>query len=156
MSHYASIAIQCKDEEALIRALMRVKTVNGHWNKGMIEVHKEATSLYGYHGDKRAQKANIVIRRQFVQGAANDIGFERQADGTFKAWISEFDSSFYNATWQQELMTYYGVEVAKAEAEKQGHTVKEYIDEKKRICLDITYNEVKKNKASGGVQIVNW
>jgi hypothetical protein len=88
-----------------------------------IEVHKEAQHLYGYHGDQRVQKAHIIVRRKFVQAAANDIGFERQPDGTYRAWISEFDSVVFNDQWMGHMKQLYGVEKTTAIAKKKGFKV---------------------------------
>ena len=57
------------------------------------EEHQQAQSLLGYRGDKRTQKAHIIVRRQHVGASANDVGFHRKADGTFELIISEFDIS---------------------------------------------------------------
>lgn len=57
------------------------------------EEHSTAQNLYGYEGNKRSQKANIIIRRQNVGSCANDVGFLRKADGSYEMIISEFDKS---------------------------------------------------------------
>lgn len=57
----------------------------------VFEEHKEAQHLYGYMGDKRKQKANIIVRRRYVGAAANDVGFLRKSDGTYEMIISEYD-----------------------------------------------------------------
>jgi hypothetical protein len=54
------------------------------------EVCSEAKHLRGYQGDKRSQKANIIIPRDQVGRASNDVGFER-VDGGFILHASEFD-----------------------------------------------------------------
>ena len=115
MSHYLDVKTQITDVEALVAALCRVETKIGrNWTVKDIEVHEVADNLVGYHGDRRAQKANLIIRRHNVQGAANDIGFVKQADGTYSAIVSEYDSgNGYGKTWQQRLMTFYAVEKAK-------------------------------------------
>lgn len=59
-----------------------------------IEVHAEGAELVGYQGDQRIQKAHVIVRRQHVGSASNDIGFEKQADGTYKAIVSEYDKNF--------------------------------------------------------------
>jgi Txe/YoeB family toxin of Txe-Axe toxin-antitoxin module len=66
-------------------------------------VHKEAQALEGYQGDKRKQKAHIIIPRDQVGGSSNDIGFEKGADGKIVAHISDFDKSHYNAKWLAKL-----------------------------------------------------
>lgn len=62
------------------------------WDKGKVEVHETPQALYGYHGDQRAEKAHVVIRRSNTGvGSSNDIGFVREADGTYRPIISEYD-----------------------------------------------------------------
>jgi len=132
MSHYVDIITEIKDMDALVRALMRMDL-----KRNQIEVHDVAQNLIGYQGDKRKQKAHVIIRKRYVGSAANDIGFEKMPDGRFKSHISEYDSGKYNTTWQKKLYTYYGVEVAKAEAETLGYQVLEDTDEKERPRLRI-------------------
>jgi len=50
----------------------------------------EALTLYGYQGDARADTAEIVVRRQHVGAASNDLGFRRTAAG-YVPIISVFD-----------------------------------------------------------------
>ena len=105
--------------------------------KGKVEVHQEAKSLYGYQGDQREQQGHIIIRRQHVGLAANDIGFQRQSDGAYRAWISDFDrkENGYNESWLGRLKQAYGVEKAKAEAKKKGYRVTEQKQDDGRIRL---------------------
>jgi hypothetical protein len=95
--------------------------------QGKLEVHQEARSLYGYRGDRREQQAHLIIRRQHVGLAANDIGFQRQSNGTYRAWVSEFDQrqNGYGDAWLGKLKQAYGVEKARAEAKKRGYRVTE-------------------------------
>lgn len=48
--------------------------------------------LYGYQGDRRAETADLVVRRAHIGCAANDLGFRRAAGGRYEAVISEWDS----------------------------------------------------------------
>ena len=50
----------------------------------------EALPLYGHQGDQRAQTAAIVVRRQPVGGASNDLGFARIGLG-YAPIVSEYD-----------------------------------------------------------------
>lgn len=102
-----------------------------------VEVHQKAQSLYGYQGDRREQQAHIIIRRQHVGLAANDIGFQRQSDGTYRAWVSEYDRNHngYNDAWLGRLKQAYGVERARAEARKKGYRVTEQQQSDGRIRL---------------------
>jgi hypothetical protein len=121
MSHYSEVMIELTDEACLVAALSRLGFA------GKAEVHKEAEVLYGYKGDARPERANIIIRRQHVGQAANDLGFERQADGRFRVWVSEYDQSRngYNDAWMGKLKQAYGIEKARAEARKRGYRVSE-------------------------------
>lgn len=133
MSHYIDIKTEITDCNALVRALERMGF------KDKTEVHDVAQNLYGYQGDVRNQKANVIVRRKYVGRASNDIGFEKQNDGYFKAYISEYDKNIgYNDNWTDKLYTYYGVECAKQEAEHEGLPYVEDVDENDRIRLRVT------------------
>jgi hypothetical protein len=120
MSHYSEVAIELTDEGCLVAALSRL----GFADK--VEVHQEAQHLYGYQGDARAQKAHIIIRRHYVGRAANDLGFERQADGRYRVWVSEYDQRHgYDDAWMGRLKQAYGIEKARLEAKKRGYRVSE-------------------------------
>jgi hypothetical protein len=105
--------------------------------KDKVEVHQEGQPLYGYQGDVRAQKAHIIIRREHVGRAANDLGFERQADGRYRVWVSEYDQKYnkYDDSWMGRLKQAYGVEKARAEAKKKGYRVSEQKLDDGRIRL---------------------
>ncbi len=131
MSHYSEVQIEFRDRAALVAALGRLGF------RGQVEVHQEAQALYGYQGDRRAQVAHIIIRRQHVGPAANDLGFQRQSDGTYRVYISDYDRDYnrYNDSWLGRLKQAYGVEKAKAEAKKKGYRVTEQKQEDGRIRL---------------------
>jgi len=70
------------------------------------EVHSEAKHLRGFQGDKRSQKANIILPRTQVGRASNDVGFER-VDGGFVLHASAFDSAWRTGAKIKTLnMTY--------------------------------------------------
>lgn len=120
ISHYAVVETQLKDRDALLAALQEMNT---HW-LGNVEVHEDAVSLYGYHGDVRPEKAHLVIRRQHVSGSSNDIGFVRGANGNYGAIISDFDRSIgYNEAWLKRLTQAYAKNVVRKEASRQGYRI---------------------------------
>lgn len=80
-----------------------------------VEQHAEPQNLVGYQNDKREQKAEIIIRKKHVGSSSNDIGFQKQSDGTYKAIISQFDKGRYNDAWMADLKKLY--------AEKKIHQV---------------------------------
>jgi hypothetical protein len=131
VSHYSEVQIELIDEGGLVAALARLGF------KGKVELHQEAQPLYGYQGDVRAQNAHVIIRRQHVGPAANDLGFERQADGKYRVWVSDYDVKYnkYDAAWMGRLKQAYGVEKAKAEAKKRGYRMSEQKLDDGRIRL---------------------
>jgi hypothetical protein len=131
MSHYCEVAIELTDEGCLVAALSRLGF------QGKVEVHREAQTLYGYMGDARPQKAHIIIRRQHVGRAANDLGFERQADGKYRVWVSEFDQSRngYDNAWLGRLKQAYGIEKVRKEAKKRGYSLTEQKQENGTVRL---------------------
>jgi hypothetical protein len=131
MSHYCEVAIELTDEGCLVAALSRLGF------QGKVEVHREAQTLYGYMGDARPQKAHIIIRRQHVGRAANDLGFERQADGKYRVWVSEFDQSHngYDNAWLGRLKQAYGIEKVRKEAKKRGYSLTEQKQENGTVRL---------------------
>ncbi len=50
----------------------------------------EALPLFGYQGDRRPETAAIVVRRQYLGAASNDLGFARTPAG-YTPIISEYD-----------------------------------------------------------------
>jgi hypothetical protein len=106
------------------------------FDRKVIEVHAEATSLYGYHGDRRPEKANVIIRREHVGSSSNDLGWVRGEDGRFTAIISDFDSSRYNQAWIKKLTGRYVVNVGKQRLAAKGFkTVQELTDEAGKVHL---------------------
>ena len=47
--------------------------------------------LYGYRGDQRPERAELVVRRQFLTSASNDLGFQKTKDG-YVPIVSEYDT----------------------------------------------------------------
>jgi hypothetical protein len=82
MSHFTVVEIEATDAACLIEAMGAL----GY--KSKIEVHDRPLTLIGYDGWPRLLgnqevRAEIVIRRQHLWEAANDIGFARQPDGRY-------------------------------------------------------------------------
>ncbi len=119
MSHFVECRTEFRDPQALVAAL-----VESGFQESQIEVHQEAVPLYGYQGDVRPQRAHIVIRRQHVGQAANDVGWERQADGTYRAWISEYDGRHrFDQTMQNRIKQEYAYQVIARQQRARGRTV---------------------------------
>lgn len=132
MSHYVDIVTEIRDQAALVKALERLG-----FGPNKVEVHDKPQPLIGYQGDKREQLAHVILRRRFVGGASNDIGFLKGSDGRYISHISEYDQTYYNSTWQNKLCTYYGVEKSKIELSKKGLKFTEDLDEQQRPRLRV-------------------
>jgi hypothetical protein len=76
MSHFTSIKTQIKNRDALVKALADVGFAR-------VEVHEKGQPLYGFQGDVRPEKAEVIVRRQYLGAASNDMGFKLQEDGQF-------------------------------------------------------------------------
>ena len=129
MSHFVECQTEFRDPQALVVALIECG-----FEAAQIEVHEQAVPLYGYQGDLRDQKAHIVIRRQHVGSGANDVGWEKQPDGTYRAWISEFDSGAgrykhrsdtakFNQQMQNRIRQEYAYSVIERQQRARGRNV---------------------------------
>ena len=113
MSAYATLETIYKDRDCLVAALAE----QGYTT---VEVHDEAQALVDYHGDMRTQKANIIVRRQYVGGSSNDLGFVKKEDGTYAAIVSDFDSLKHDTKWFAGLKRSYTDKVTTKAAKKMG------------------------------------
>lgn len=69
-------------------------------------VHEEAKHLRGYQGDKRSQKAHIIIPRKQVGVASNDVGFEK-INGGFVLHASAYDTAWREGVKLKQLTMGY-------------------------------------------------
>lgn len=129
MSHFTTLQTQFTDIDGLTKALADMGFTT-------VEVHEVAQHLYGYRGDRRSQTAEVIIRREHIGPASNDIGFKRQEDGSFEAIISEYDRAKYSEAWLKKLLQRYAYHVACANLNKQGFQLTmEEKDDKGRIRM---------------------
>lgn len=120
MSMYCEIQTEFKDMESLVLALYEMRP---NWRDN-IEYHNDAVPLYGYQGDIRKEKANVIIRRKHIGESSNDIGFIRE-NGVFKAIISEFDrrTMRFNNEWLARLKSEYVFQVINKQQRAKGRIV---------------------------------
>ena len=113
MSAYQTQETQFTDEDCLLKALAD----QGYTH---VEVHAEPRQLVGYHGDLRSQRAHVIVRRQYVGRASNDLGFVKSPDGTYRAIISDFDKGRHNDAWMLKLTDSYSEHGVVKQAARQG------------------------------------
>lgn len=117
MSAYTEVETEFRDFEALKLALQDLKYA---FEEG------EALAMYGYQGDKRRQTAEIVIRRQRVGPASNDVGFTLQPNGSYKLIVSEYDEDTnFDETIQNKLKQRYSYHAVVRQAKAKGYQVSE-------------------------------
>jgi len=130
MSHYLEIKTKITNRSALVTALTKCG-----YKLDQIEVHDEATNLYGYQGDKRKTKANVIVRRKDVGAVSNDIGFKQAEDGTYEAIISQYDKGKHNDKWLNKVSTEHSIENARQAFKTNGWDYTESIDDQGRTQL---------------------
>ena len=118
MSAYTTMKTRLVSAEHLRRTLLDMGFAE-------VELHEEKQPLEGWRGNLREQRAEIIIRRQHVGPASNDIGFARDAEGRFVALISEFDRARYNEAWLQSVAQGYAYHVIQDELKAQDFSVVE-------------------------------
>lgn len=121
MSHFTIVKLALTDRDALIEALEAM----GY--RGKIEVHEGPAALIGYDGlprqlNDQTVTAEVVIRRKHLWSAANDIGFARQPDGSYLAYISEYDRQV-QPHWPTRLLQEFGAAKAAKELRRKGWKV---------------------------------
>ena len=86
------------------------------------EVHKAAAPLHGYMGDERPERAHIIIRRQQLDSASNDIGFAKDNNGQYRAVVSEYDKSIgFDHAWLGRVAQAYKERQTMAVAKAEGY-----------------------------------
>ena len=123
MSKYGATKASIKDVNELIDALG-----DCGFSRDKIEYHEKPRNLVDFHGHftkyldgQTYDTAEVIIRRQYIGGLANDIGFKRQTDGTFSMISSAYDRSCgYNDTWLKKIEVSYAQRHTVNTAKKQG------------------------------------
>ncbi|MFC5753714.1 DUF1257 domain-containing protein [Actinomadura rugatobispora] len=116
MSHFTRVRTALREPDLLAAALAAV-------GFGEVEVHDAPQTLYGYRGDARPERAEVIVRRRHVGSASNDIGFARRGDGAFEAIVSEYDRTRYGAAWLTEVARAYGYAATVRYAETHGFEI---------------------------------
>jgi len=105
----------------------------------VFEDHQTPQALTGYQGDRRTQKANIIVRRKHVGNASNDVGFLKKSSGDYELIISEYDRrSLHSQKLTKQLKQLYGKHKFIKQAKKMGFSVKsQKVDEQGRIKIRV-------------------
>jgi len=120
MSAFLPFETEFNDQDCLVKALAENDVIQ-YTN---VEVHETPQNLYGYHGDMRPEKANIIVRRKDIGGSSNDIGFVKGENGKYTAIISDFDKGKHNDKYMTGLKRSYAAARMHKEARRQGLKLK--------------------------------
>jgi len=122
MSHYSEVDTAFRDQVCLVESLQEM----GY----KVEVHEgEGANLYGYQGDRREQKANVIVSRQFVGRASNDLGWKWNSNSRcFIQIVSEFDAQTHRLD-EGKLKQMYAEKKVVKKALKLGYRVKRKVEE---------------------------
>jgi len=143
MSAYLQVATPMTDTECLLDALADVG-----FAPSTVEVHQQAVALVGYEGTTREQQAHVIIRRQHIGSASNDVGFVRTPTG-FRLIVSGYDQSRFGTAWLARLSSRYEVhhgEKSRRMAEEQRLAAEE---ERRRLVEATRQAVIEKAKSSG-------
>jgi hypothetical protein len=127
MSEYLTVQLNITDQDCLIKALNEM----GYQT---IEVHETAQPLVGFQGDVRTQKAHIIVRREHVGSASNDVGFIK-TDSGYQMIISEYDKR-HAKKFTEQLNQMYSKHRVIQQARAIGYTVtSQTVEEDGRLRL---------------------
>jgi hypothetical protein len=119
MSAYRQMKTVIRDGDALTRVLKAKFKV--------VERHATPQSLYDYHGKVRPEVGEIIVRRQYVQASANDLGYLKGTDGTYAATVSQFDSGRFGQKFLDEITRDYQEDKAMQLMESNEATLEERV-----------------------------
>ena len=117
MSKYQELLTVITDERFLIEALREL----GY----QPDVCREGRSLRGYLGDERQERVHVIIPRQQLDCASNDIGFVRDSSGVYRAIVSKYDRGIgFDDAWLGRLAQIYKERQTMAIAKAKGYVFK--------------------------------
>lgn len=146
MSAYIALATPMTDQDCLLGALSDLG-----FNQSKIEVHDTPTNLVGYRGGRRSQLANIVIRRQHVGSASNDVGFLATATG-YQAYVSGYDNPRFGPTWLSKLNECYQQRWGEKQ-ERLAAEERERLEAERRLLVEAQRQAVHKRAKKMGYRV---
>lgn len=146
MSAYITLLTPMTDQECLLAALADLG-----FDAAKIEVHATPVSLVGYAGDRRAQAANIVIRREHVGAASNDVGFLASATG-YQAFVSGYDHPRFGAGWLTQLISRYQIHLT-AKHERIAAEERRRLEEERQRVVEAQRQAVHERARKMGYQV---
>jgi hypothetical protein len=159
MSHFTTIESEFDADhlEEMLEALKKEFDATG------VEYHKDGADMFGFQGDNRstispksadyAPRCEVIVRKRVVGPASNDIGFKLQANGKFRAIVSEYDRHRFTMQKQHKIQQDYSVAVGEKTLRAKGFT------EIERVKMDDGSIKLIGNQPKvsvGTVKLKNW
>lgn len=107
MPRYRQIPTGIRSERDIERALVEMGL------KG-VEVHDPPQPLHDWIGRPTSALATVIVRRKVLGPSSDDVGFARNANGTFDLIVSEIHLFRFDKKWLAELARRTGTEPAAA------------------------------------------
>jgi len=114
MSEYRTLKTKFKYRNELVAALEEI------YGQGSVEVHNKPQHLLDYMGNERQETANIIVRRGYICGLSNDLGFVQK--GEFYETIVDNFSSRNTKVSLKDIVEKYA-----------GHVLKNKLSSKYRV-----------------------
>lgn len=146
MSHFTEMSVNFlqKNEAQLVKALEEC------FGEGSVEIHNEGAALMGYGGDNRAKlpknnpnyapPCHLIIRRENVGGASNDVGYRRTEDGKYVAYISDYDRrGNFSKEKQLGVQNSYTAGVTERQLKMQGYQTTRTVKNGTIVVLGTVY-----------------
>ncbi len=146
MSAYMTLMTPMTDQECLLAAL----TALG-FDNSKVEIHASPVPLVGYRGDSRAQTANIVIRREHVGTASNDVGFLATETG-YQALVSGYDHPRFGSGWLSQLTNSYEAHL-KVKQERAAEEERRRLEEERQRLVEAQRHAVHERAKKMGYQV---
>ncbi len=127
MSAYITVATPMIDRDLLLQALADVG-----FGEGRIVVSDEPLPLVGYEGSQRAQVANVIVRRQYLSAASNDLGFISTPTG-YRLIVSDYDRPRFGATWLVQVSERYRAREAERDARLRAEELERERERKRQL-----------------------
>ena len=135
MSAYKTIECDIVNKEILLSALALLNFVPN--------VHEEPQNLYGFKGDQRKEKAEIIIPKEqinFFTGASNDIGFAwNPVTEKYEMIVSEYDKA---RKMHDRIIQAYVKEAIERALEKNGYKIKVNIQDEEFLKRTMSEMEI--------------
>lgn len=146
MSAYITLMTPMIDRECLLDALADVG-----FGPGKVEVHPEPVALVGYERQRRAEVAEVVIRRQHVGASSNDIGFRSTPTG-HQAVVSDYDQARFGEAWLKALHGHYQRHARRKE-ERLAAEERRRLEEERRRLVEAQRQAIHERARKMGYQV---